>query len=160
MWSVPERLGTKMMGVAAIGGRKLQGGQGCAHSPLPSGRRSCWIGLAHLCTSPTTSAGLRLCLIKWGGFPSEARSPVQKEQGLERRCHDRTHSGKGPGLPSHPGVTSMNWGDRIFCLALGHFVGQKGTSSLPQMGTLSQESCPFVILPVRLQKAPSARPGS
>lgn len=36
-------------------------------------------------------------------------------------------------------------------------MGQKGTSSLPQVGTQSQESCPLVALPVRLQKTPSCQ---
>lgn len=79
---------------------------------------------------------------------------MQKEQGLEG-CQDRIHSGKGPGLPSHPAVASMNWGDRIILGAPGHFGGQKGTR-----WELSQESCPVVALPVRLQKTPSATSGS
>lgn len=36
-------------------------------------------------------------------------------------------------------------------------MGQKGTSSLPQVGAWSQESCSFMALPMRLQKIPSCQ---
>lgn len=44
---------------------------------------------------------------------------------------------------SHLGVTSIKLGEWDFFLAPGNVGVWKGTSSLPQVGTQSQESCPF-----------------
>lgn len=113
---------------AAVRGRRVSGRKerSCASSSAQwCGRKeleSLLLCLApHHCTSPVAAAGLGLCLIKRGRFLVEAPSPLQKEQGLERK--GRCYRGdvvtepileKNQACQSHPGVTSMNWGNRIF----------------------------------------------
>lgn len=143
---------------AAVKGRRVSGRKerSCASSSAQwHGRKkleSLLLCLApHHCTSPVAAAGLGLCLIKRGRFLVEAPSPLQKEQGLERK--GRCYRGdvvtepileKNQACQSHPGVTSMNWSNGIFFWPQKMLGGEwKGTSSLPQVGTRSQKSCPF-----------------